>query len=104
MAIQSQARSSSQLVYAAELLTHGANCYKNAVGPIFWRLFHAPSDYSSNHMRNAYYQRVAHAEGALDIGHARVRPALGEPLQLVQLVRNQPAVAAVPRLHNMFAP
>lgn len=55
-------------------------------------------------MRNAYYQRVAHAEGALDIGHARVRPALGEPLQLVQLVRNQPAVAAVPRLHNMLAP
>ena len=55
-------------------------------------------------MRNAYYQRVAHTEGALDICHAHVRPALGEPLQLVQLVRNQPAVAAVPRLHNMFAP
>lgn len=55
-------------------------------------------------MRNAYHQRVAHAEGTLDISHARVRPAFGEPLQLVQLVWNQPAVAAVPRLHNMFAP
>ena len=55
-------------------------------------------------MRNAYYQRVAHAESALDIGHVRIRPTFGEPLQLVQLVRNQPAVAAVPRLHNMFAP
>lgn len=82
----------------------GASRIPVAAGPIFWRLFHALGDYSSNHMRNAYHQRVAHAEGALDVCHARVRPAFGEPLQLVQLVRNQPAVTAVPRLHNMLAP
>lgn len=72
--------------------------------PAYYQLTHFSRDNLSNHMRNAHYQRVAHAEGALDVCHARVRPALGEPLQLVQLVRNQPAVAAVPRLHNMFAP
>lgn len=42
------------------------------------------------------YKRVAHAEGSVDVAHAGIRPSLREPLELIELVGNQPAVTPVP--------
>ena len=48
-----------------------------------------PSRYRlADTVRNTYDERVAHAERAIDIAHTGIRPALGETLQLVELVGN----------------
>ena len=48
-----------------------------------------------NAMRNPNDERIAHAERTIDVAHAGIRPALGETLQLVQLVGNEPSIPTV---------
>lgn len=61
-----------------------------------------PRDDLADAVRDAHDERIAHAEGALIVRHAAVRPTLREPLQLVELVRNEPPVPAVCSLHDVF--
>ena len=63
-----------------------------------------PRDHLTDAVRDTDDERVAHAEGALLVGHADVRPTLRETLQLVELVRHQAPVLAILRLDDMRAP
>ena len=47
-------------------------------------------------------QGVAHAEGSMTVGHAGIRPTLGESLELVELVGNEAAETTVGALDNML--
>ena len=55
-------------------------------------------------MRDPDDERVAHAEGALLVRHADVRPALRETLKLIELVGNEAAEPAICILDDMRAP
>lgn len=57
----------------------------------------------ANQMRDAHDEGVSHAERAIDIRHAGVRPAFREALQLIKLVRDQPTIPAVSRCDDMLA-
>ena len=46
-------------------------------------------------MRYSHDQGVAHAEGTLAVGHARVGPTCGESLEGVELVGDEATIAAV---------
>lgn len=58
----------------------------------------------TNTVRNASDERVAHAEGSMTIGHAGIRPTLGESLELIELVGNEAAETAVGALNDMLKP
>lgn len=47
-------------------------------------------------------ERVAHAEGTMTVGHAGIRPTLGESLELIELVGNEAAETAVGALNDML--
>lgn len=47
-------------------------------------------------------ERVAHAEGSMGIGHAGVRPAFREPLELVELVGDKTTETTVGALDDML--
>lgn len=53
-------------------------------------------------MRYARDQGIAHAEGSMAIGHAGVRPAFREPLELVELVGDKTTETTVGALDNML--
>ena len=56
----------------------------------------------ANAMGHAGDERVAHAESSMAVGHTSIRPALGESLELIELVGNEAAETAVGALDNML--